>query len=89
MTSTKDFAGHPAVGLGVEQPQEGRVNTVKALHDQARRDIPVTYDGLSALHVRADFRLHVMITVGRVQARQSMAGNRFSKLTAQHSDWPV
>src|SRR5581483_4737360 len=84
----QDYGQVGAVSFGIQVPEEGRVDTVEALHDKARRNVAVTYDSLSAFHMRADFSLHMMITVRRIQAGQGVAGNRFGQLTAQNTDWP-
>src|SRR6266508_448267 len=44
------FENHGQVGpvsLGVELPEEGRVDAVEALHDQPRRDVAIADDGLA------------------------------------------
>ena len=71
------FQDHGEVGpvsLGVDLPQEGRVDAVKALHDQGGRDVPVADDCLPAFGVRADLGLQVMVAVRCVQAGQGVTG---------------
>ena len=55
-------------------PQEGWIDTVKPLHDEAGRDRLIADDGLSAFRIRADFRLHMVVAVGCRQAGKSVAG---------------
>ncbi len=87
--SFQDHGEVRAVSFGIEMPQEGRVDTVEPLHDKAGRDIPIADDGLSAFRMRVDFRLHMVVAVGCIQAGKGVAGNRFSQLPAQHADRPV
>jgi hypothetical protein len=74
--------------FGVERPQEGRVQTVEALHDQARRDVAVGDDGLTQLQLRPDLVLHMVVAVSGVQAGQGMPRDGFGQLAGQDADGP-
>jgi hypothetical protein len=76
------------VSLGVELPEKRRINTVKALHDQAGRDVPIADDRSSSFEIRPDLLHHVVVAVGRVQAGQRMPGDRLGQLATQVADRP-
>jgi hypothetical protein len=43
--------------LGVDLPQESRIDAVEPLHDETGGDVPVTDYRASEFYVRADFHL--------------------------------
>src|SRR5262249_32164015 len=63
------FEDHSQVGsvsFGVHMPEEGRVDAIETLHNQAGWDVAVRDDRPASFGGRSDFRLHMMVAVSRV-----------------------
>lgn len=74
------------IGLGIELPEERRVNTIEALHDEARRDVTVAQHDAAGLDIRSDFDLKVVVAISCVQTGQRVTLGRLGQLATQRAD---
>jgi hypothetical protein len=85
--SVEDHGEFGPVGFGVELPQKSGVYAVEALHHQGGGDVAVGNNSGGVFDVRP-YR-NVVIPIGGVEARQSVAGDGFDQLLAEPSDGAV